>query len=184
MELGEKIRLLRKQRNLTLAELAQQSGLGLGTLSRLENNKASSNVKTHQRLCEALGISLADLYRDTPIPPAESAPRPTSPDEAEIFTYDEKASSILLAANVLDKHMLPQLIVLQPGGQTHREQNRPMSEKWLFVLEGVVEVTVSEQRHELHSHGTLYFKSSLPHQIINAGPVTAKCITVTSPVGL
>lgn len=184
MDLGQKIRALRKQAGFSLAELSQKSGLALGTLSRIENGKAGANVNTHMRLSEALGIPLAELYREVPLLDGEGRPLAPTSDDVETFVYDERASAILLARQVMQKNMLPQLIVLQPRGKTHREQHRPGSEKWLFVLEGEIEVTVGEQRHRLKRYGTLYFKASIPHQLTNQGGSPAKCISVTSPVGL
>jgi len=188
MTVGQKLRSLRKQAKMGLKDLAIKSGVGLGTLSRIENDKlgpSGSRIETHRKICEALGVTLAELYRDLEQPTeADTSSMKLAAEEAETFTYDEKAQSILLAKQVLQKNMLPQLIVLQPGGKTHLERTRPGCEKWLFVLEGEVEVTVGEQRHALARHGTLYFKASVPHQLINPKEVTAQCISVTSPVGL
>lgn len=185
MDLGEKIRRLRKQAGLNLQGLSQKSGIGLGTLSRLENGKVMANVRTHAKLCEALGISLAELYREVETNGEGLTPLEPTSEEVETFTYDEKAQSILLARQVLRKHMLPQLLILQPGGQTHQERAGLGTEKWLFVLEGVVEVAIGEEsRHLLKRHGTLYFKASSTHQVKNQGKTVAKCISVTSPVRL
>ena len=175
MELGDKIRALRKQAGWTLEEFRQKSGVALGTLSRIENGKTSGNVRTHAKLCEALGISLPELYKDVPLLDGDSEPITPTSEEVETFVYDEKASAILLAKQVMQKNMLPQLIVLQPDGHTHQEQNRPGCEKWLFVLEGEIEVVVGERRYRLKKHGTLYFKASAPHQLSNAGKAIAKC---------
>lgn len=184
MDLGEKVRMLRKQAGWSLERLAQKSDLALGTLSRIENGKAGSNVKTHQKLCEAFGTSLAELYRGVPMVGGETAPISPTSEDAETFTYDGKTSAILMARQVMDKHMLPQLLILQSGGKTHLEQNRVGCEKWLFVLEGALDVQVDEQRYRLSRYGTLYFKASVRHQLSNPGKVVAKCISVTSPVGL
>lgn len=184
MDLGQKIRTLRKQAGFTLQVLSKKTGLGLGTLSRIEHGKAGSTIRTHQKLCEAFGISLAELYRDAELPGADTQPLTLASEEVETFTYDEKASSILLAKDVLSKNMLPQLLVLKPGGRTHQEQNRPGTERWLFVLEGAVEVTIGERRQRLSRYGTLYFKASIAHQFRNPGKTIAKCLSVTSPVGL
>lgn len=184
INLGQKIHSLRKQAGFTLEDLAAKSGLALATLSRIEHGKAGSNVKTHLKLCDALGISLTELYQGVPMLGGETEPLEPTSEQAETFIYDEKASAILLARQVLQKNMMPQLITLQPGGSTHRELQRPGTEKWLFVLEGAVEVKVGEQHFELKRYGTLYFKASQPHQLRNPGKAAAKCISVTSPVGL
>ncbi len=185
MDLGQKLRFLRKQAGLTLEELSKKSSLALGTLSRLENNKGGgTNLKTHQKLCEALGISLQELYAEVPLQDADGKPILPGSADVETFVYDEKASAILLAKQVMQKNMLPQLLVLQPSGKTHTERTKPGCEKWVFVLEGMIDVQVGEQHHRLSRYGTLYFKASLLHQLTNPGKTTAKCISVTSPVGL
>ena len=185
LPLGQKLRLLRQQAGFTLATLSKKSSLALGTLSRLENNKGGgTNLKTHQKLCDALGISLQELYADVPVQDVEGHPILPGSQDVETFVYDEKASAILLAKQVMQKNMLPQLLVLQPGGQTHPERTKPGCEKWVFVLEGTVEIIVGEQHYSLKRYGTLYFKASVPHQVRNAGARVAKCVSVTSPVGL
>jgi len=183
-ELGTRIRALRKQAGWSLAELSQKSGLALGTLSKIEHGKAGSNLSTHQKLAGAFGIALTDLYEDLPVLGGQTQPISPGSRDVETFAYDGKSQAILLAKQVMDKRMLPQMVLLEPGGKTHLEKNHVGTEKWLFVLEGSVEVKVAEERFALKRYGTLYFKASLPHQLSNTGKTTAKCISVTSPVGL
>lgn len=184
MQLGEKVHQLRKQAGLNLQTLAQKSGVSLATLSKLENSKVSANIATYQKVCDALGITLGELYRDVEEPGGGVAPLSATSPDAQRFHYDEKAQAIFLATDILQKNMMPQLITLQPGGCTHQEQTRLGVEKWLYVSEGTVEVTVGEQRHLLKKYDALYFKASAPHQLKNPGKTITKCICVTSPVVL
>ncbi len=184
MEFGKKIRMLRKERGLSLEQLAARSGAALATLSRIENGKGSGTFRTHQRIAEALGIQLTEMYRNLEEPEQETVFIEPAAEEAEIFTYDEKASAILLTKQVSSKQMLPQLIVLQPGGKTSLEQYRKGTERWLFGLEGSIEVVVANKSYHLSQGGTLYFKASLPHQLQNGSAATGKAISVTSPVVL
>lgn len=184
MEFGKRIRILRKERGLSLEQFAARSGVALATLSRIENGKGSGTFRTHQRIAEALGIQLTEMYRNLEEPEQETVFIEPEAEEAEIFTYDEKASAILLTKQVSKKQMLPQLIVLQPGGKTALEQYRKGTDRWLFGLEGSVDVAVGNKSYRLFNGGTLYFKASLPHQLQNEGTVTGKVISVTSPVAL
>lgn len=184
MDLGYKIRSLRKQAGWNLEEFSRRSGVALSTLSRIETGKFRGHLGTHEKICRAFGISLPDLYRevDSPENGAVSAAPPA--EEVETFTYNEKAQSILLVKQVMQKTMLPELLVLHPAGKTHVEQKRLGTERLLLVLEGEVAVQVDTQRYPLRKHGTLYFKASLPHQVRNAGKGTAKVLSVLSPVAL
>ncbi len=182
VELGLRIRTLRKERALSLEQLAAKSGVALATLSRIENGKGAGTFRTHQRIAEALGLSMPELYLGLQEPEQEAVLIEPQPGEAEIFTYDEKASAILLTRQVSSKQMFPQLIIIQSGGKTAQEQYRKGTERWLFGLEGAVEVTVGAKSYRITKDGTLYFKASLPHQLVNAERSVAKIISVTSPV--
>jgi uncharacterized cupin superfamily protein len=106
----------------------------------------------------------------------------TRADEVETFTYDEKASAVLLAKQLSGKQMLPQLIMLQPAGKTTLEQYPAGTERWVFCLEGEVSVAVGSASYRLAAEGTLYFKASLPHHFENTGQTAAKLLSVTSPI--
>ena len=180
--LGNRLRSLRKERRLSLEQLAGKSGVALATLSRIENGKGSGTFKTHLRIAEAFGLSLPDLYRDLRPQDHDAVLMDAQADEAETFNYDEKASAVLLAKQLSGKQMLPQLIVLQLGGKTTLEQYPAGTERWIFCLEGTVSVMVGPASYQITNGGTLYFKASLPHRFENNGPATAKLISVTSPI--
>ena len=181
-DLGERIRTLRKERGLSLEQVSAKSGVALATLSRIENGRGSGTFRTHQKIAEAFGLPLPDLYRDLRLSEQETTPMSSHSDEVETFTYDEKASAIFLAKQVSGRQMLPQMITLQPGGETALEQYSAGTERWIFSLEGTVDVTVGSKSYRLTMGGTLYFKASLPHRFKNQEQTVAKIISVTSPV--
>ena len=182
--LGARIRALRKERGFSLEDVAAKSGLAASILSKLENDKGGSTVETHRKMAEALGVALADLFRGLGEPEPEVAVTEPKTQDAEVFTYDEKASAILLTNQASRKQMLPQLVVLKPGGRTAVEQYRKGTERWLLCEEGTIEATVGDKRYRIAKGGTLYFKASLPHQLRNANRGVAKVLSVTTPAVL
>ena len=185
MEFGMRVRSLRKERGLSLEQLAARSNVALATLSRIENGKGTGTFRTHQRIAEALDLPLTELYRNLQESEQEAILIEPGSGEAESFSYDENASAILLTKQVSRKQMLPQLIVIHPGGKTALEQYRKGTERWLFGLEGSVEITVGSKKYQVSKGGTLYFKASLSHQLVNGDQAsTAKVISVTCPTVL
>ncbi len=184
MELGTRLRALRKEHGLSLEQLASKSGVALATLSRMENGKGSGTFRTHQKIAEALGLAITELYRDFHEPEQEAVLVRLETEEAESFTYDEKTSAILLTSQIFQKNMLPQMVVFQPGGKTALEQYRKSIERWILVLEGVIEAIVGGKTYQVPKGGTLYFKASLPHQFHNRETGVTKIISVTSPAVL
>lgn len=182
--LGARIRFLRKDLGFTLEQLSQKSGVALATLSRLENGKGQGTFRTHQRIADAFGLPLPELYRNLQEQVPEAHLIEPGGEEAESFTYDDKASAVLLARPVPRRQMLPQMILLKPGGKTSLEQYPAGTERWLLGLEGAVEVAVGEKAYRVPQGGTLYFKASLPHRLENKETTTARVISVTSPASL
>src|SRR5919106_6737863 len=66
---GAQIRRRRRDRGLTLAAIAQQTGLNVGYLSQVENDKASPSLETLAALADALDVPIAWFLLDTSIGP-------------------------------------------------------------------------------------------------------------------
>ncbi|MCM8794736.1 MAG: XRE family transcriptional regulator [Candidatus Omnitrophica bacterium] len=186
MRIGMKIRALRKEQGLSLEQLSAKCGVALATLSRIENDKGSTTFRTHKKIADALDVPVVELFKGIePKQEVDLAEPHTADDEADTFTYDEKTAALLLTHQVSGKHMLPQLLILQPGGKTSLEQYRPGTERWLFVLEGSAEVTIGAKSYRLAKGNTLYFKASAAHQIQNLEEnAPTKIISVSSPAAL
>ncbi len=191
MKIGEKIQQLRQAQKMTMSELAAKSSVQLATLSRIENHKMTGTLECHSKIAQALGISIVDLYRDITIKDKKaSSPLPQLPQtqsslrSPEFFIHSEKSTHELLTASVLAKKMMPTMLKLEPGGKTTPEQNQTGSEKFIFVLEGNVEVTVDGKSYSLAKNSTLYFDSSLPYYMANNGKTSARVLCVGTPVSL
>lgn len=55
--LGERLARLRLTKNLTQRQLAEQAGLGLRTVQRLEQGAAASQLSSFLRICRVLGLA-------------------------------------------------------------------------------------------------------------------------------
>ena len=65
MDIGQRIKQLRIQNELTLEELASRSELTKGFLSQVERNLTSPSVSTLEDILEALGTDLATYFTDS-----------------------------------------------------------------------------------------------------------------------
>jgi len=55
MQFGDKLRMLRAQKKMTQAELAQRSGIPRGDISRIEKNRLMAMAGEKKRIRKALG---------------------------------------------------------------------------------------------------------------------------------
>jgi transcriptional regulator with XRE-family HTH domain len=65
MKIGEKIRSLRKQKNMSLRELAQVTGLSKTTLGDLEKDVKNPSLDTLEKIAVAFEVTPAELLKET-----------------------------------------------------------------------------------------------------------------------
>lgn len=66
LQVGRRIKALRTARQLSLSDLARQSGIAKATLSQIETGKANPTLETLWELTRTLHVPLGDLVRDEP----------------------------------------------------------------------------------------------------------------------
>jgi transcriptional regulator with XRE-family HTH domain len=71
VELGDMLRKFRLQRNLTLAELSEKSGVSISFISQVENGKNMPSLETLKALAKALHITIEVLVLTNSISPEE-----------------------------------------------------------------------------------------------------------------
>ena len=62
LKIGESLRIVRRQRNLSLLVLSNLSGVQMATLSRMENNRTLGTLKNYKLIAEAMGLKLSELF--------------------------------------------------------------------------------------------------------------------------
>lgn len=65
MEIGYKLKNLRKIKNLTQEELAERTDLSKGYISQIESQNASPSMETFLNILEVLGTSASDFFKET-----------------------------------------------------------------------------------------------------------------------
>jgi transcriptional regulator with XRE-family HTH domain len=183
MKVGNSLQRLRKEKNVTLDELSKKSGVALATLSRIENNKMTGTIDSHNRICKALGVSLADLYRELE-DVSKTIESVTRENRTEHFVHAKKARYELLVTKTMDKKLMPLMMILQAGGTTQKEKNKVGVEKFIYVLKGAFSAHVGEQVFDLKHGDSLYFDASLPHHFENTSETEAEAVCVISPPAL
>ena len=139
MHVGELIKKFRKDKKMTLVELSQKSGVALATLSRIENGRMTGTLKSHIKICEAIGVTLTDLYKELPSS-RKTVEVKVKEAEKKVSIHDKKSSVVMLASNIQNKKMLPFLITISNGGRTNTEETAHSVEKFIYVLNGKAEI--------------------------------------------
>ena len=177
MNIGSQLKALRKEKRMSLKELSQKSKVAEATLSRMEHGAMTGTLQSHMSICRALGVSLTDFYRKIENE-KKSVFLMREKEKRDMFVYEKRSTLEFLTTKVMDKGMMPVLLRIAQGGETHKEENKTGSEKFIYVLSGNLTVKIDKEDYHLNRHDSLYFDASLPHSFKNngSGDVTAMCV--------
>jgi transcriptional regulator with XRE-family HTH domain len=132
--LGARLRRLRRERSLSLGEVARATDISQSFLSHVENGKSDITFMRLERLIALYGASLADIAAPHP-----ANDRIVRASEQERLEFPEAHAAIYLLAPDTKRSMMPVLCVYEPGGGSD-EPFRTESEEFVHVLHGAVKI--------------------------------------------
>ena len=174
MDIGEKIKRLRTEKQLTQEELANRCELSKGFISQLENNLTSPSIATLIDILEILGTNLREFFNEI------DDERISFTKEDMFETEDLKYKLKWLIPNSQKNEMEPIIITLYPGGQ-YKEEKPHEGEEFGYVLAGSIYVHIGEKKNKVKKGESFYFRPKANHYISNEGKTTAKVIWVSTP---
>ncbi len=181
--LGERIKTLRKQRKITLVEVAHKTGIDQATLSRIENGRMTGTLASHTKIAEVLGGRLPELYEDV-IEKINEDRENAARRKLETFSHSGGAVAELLTSGVLQKKMMPILLKIKGKGRTETEEYPAGSERFIYCIKGAAEITIGREKKGLKSFEGLYFNAALPHFFKNSAKGECWCLSVMTPTSL
>ena len=183
LDLGARVRELRKAREWTLEQAATQAGLARSTLSKIENGQMSPTYEALKKLAVGLEISVPQLFT----PPRQGqvngrmaytaagtgGTKPTT-------TYEHE----LLAETLTKKQMLPYKARIRARSFDEFDGwVRHDGEEFLYVLTGVVTLYTEFYEPIVMKRGdSAYYDAAMGHNLISTSDEDANVLWVTSLV--
>lgn len=174
------LRHLRRARNMTLAELAERTGLTNGYLSNVENGVAVPSLSTLATLATVLGADMSVFF-----PPPERSTvhvHRASGMNHRLVTSSSAAIYTILSGRSGDRTCTGLLGRIAPS-----ESDTPCSpfgERLLLVLEGEVELRIGAVRHRLGPGETLHYSSRPDHALEVTSTEAAVLLWIMTPPAL
>lgn len=186
-ELGKSLRVLRKQRGMTLSEASALAGLPVSTLSKIENNRMSVSYDKMLRIARALDVDIGQLFSSEPTvsPATGSSPggrrsitRAGSGYAIETPNY----AHLYPASDLLNKRIVPIIAEIRARSlAAFGELIRHSGEEYAYVLEGAVDLhTDLYAPLRLETGDSIYFDSGMGHAYIAAGEGPCKVLSICS----
>ncbi|MFN3792036.1 helix-turn-helix domain-containing protein [Massilia sp.] len=173
--IARRVRSLREKRGLSLATLAELSGVGRSTISLIERGESSATATVLDKLAGALGVPLAALFEQGGDADAEPSPLARAADQP-VWTDP--------VSGYLRRHLSPaapspiQLVeVVFPPGQRVAFDTSPRDadiRQQVWMIEGEMEISLGDARWRLAAGDCLAMRVDRPTSFHNPGTKAAR----------
>jgi transcriptional regulator with XRE-family HTH domain len=165
---GARLRALRRERGLTLAELSAETGISVSILSRLESGQRRPTLELLLPLASFHAVQLDALVGVPPTGDPRVHPRPVHVDGATLLPLTQRQGGLQGY-----KHFYP----AQPAPPVPELRTHP-GHAWLCVLSGKLRLVLSEEDLVLGPGEAVEFDMRIPHWLGNAGTEPVECLSL------
>ncbi len=176
MEIGDKLRNLRIQKNLTQEELGERTDLTKGYLSQLERDLSSPSMETFFTILEVLGVTPEEFFRED-----QSHHQIVYRDEDSTRYVDEENGYELkwLISDSNEKEMEPILLTFEKEGE-YKTFEPSLAETFIYVLDGTIALTLGDTQYKARKGQSVYYQATEPHQLKNIGRQKSRVLVVVT----
>jgi len=167
IQIGKKIRAIRREKGNTIQDIAQKAGVSKGLISKIENGRTVPSLPVLLGIIQALDMNIPVFFEDIEYIHYDSFVHkkkkdytPFKKESSKGFTYkailEHSFTHFSLEVNILD---------LEPENQ--REMVTTDGFTYLYMLKGQVEYLLGETSLVLQPEDSLFFNGKIPHKPIN-----------------
>ncbi len=173
-----KLKDIRKEKNITLQELSETAGVSKGMLSQVENNRTIPSLSVFFKIIQSLKIDLNSFFQNFNL--AEGSK--VIFKKADQYQPFEKENSIgfqyqRILSSSIDEHYLDfVLLTLMPNVQ--RESVQTDGYEFKYILSGKVEYTIGEEVFIMEAGDSIFFDAIEPHNLKSLGDNAAQLLVV------
>lgn len=176
VNVGQRLRQLREERNISMRGLATRSGLSANALSMIERGKTSPSVSTLYKLSDALGVPITEFFTQQ-----------LERQEVVFLKSDARARISFMRGNIeglggeqFVGKVSPFLVTLENGASSGPVQMSHTGHEFVFCLRGKLDYRVEKQTFSLDSGDSLLFAAQLKHSWKSSGGNVTTALIVIS----
>lgn len=170
IKVSNRIKDIRKDKNITIQELSDLVGISKGMLSQVENNRTIPSLSVFFNLIKALDIDFNEFFKDINLLPQNNKVifkkkeqyQPFEKGNATGFHYKRIFSTILN-----DNHLDFVLLTLEPN--SNRDLVTTDAFEFKYLLKGSIECIIGTETFLLKEGDTIFFDATEQHNLVNKG---------------
>ena len=176
VRVGSRLRILRRERGLTIEQVASATGLTKGFISQLERDTTTPSLSSLARICDALGVRMGDVFHSEGgdavrlIRRGERPPTDWSPNHFLLSPAQERR------LQAIESNIPPR------GSAGDELYSFPGDVEFVYVVTGALELRVGDETYQLAEGDALTYPLREPHTWMNPSTEeTARVLWVAVP---
>ncbi len=188
--LGQAIRALRLQRNVTGSELARRCNVTRGLISQIERGTTVPSLDVLVRIANALGVPVGQLLDSSSANLTQQVSSVTELSYYPVVRRKERRRITFPRENQVYESLTPtisgqlEFSILRIGPL--ELENSPVyshpGEEALLVLEGSLTVYLNETPYHLEKGDSMRYPAAIPHRYVCRGDKPAVVVMAETPV--
>ena len=176
MDLGARLKTIRKRLGLSQRELGKRAGVTNSTISMIEKNTVSPSFSPLLKVLKGFPMGVEEFFTTDLVM-----------SNQVVFKADEQADMSaqgvaikLIGHGVAERNISLLSETYPPGADTGAEMIKYDGEEAGIVVQGEIELTVDQQVYHLVTGDGYFFRTHLPHRFRNLGDTTAKVVSANN----
>ena len=180
---GSKIKGIRESKNITIAEMAERSGLAVEQVESIENDAFLPSLGPLIKIARALGVRLGTFLDDNDALGPVVSRAAEHYDSSISFSNDaaEARKNMVyhsLAKQKAGRHMEPFIIDINPSEEKEFKLSAHEGEEFIYVMEGEVEIAYGKEIYTLRAGDSIFYDSIVKHHVHGAAGQAARILAV------
>jgi transcriptional regulator with XRE-family HTH domain len=177
---GKILKSIRLKRDMTIQTLAAQSKVSSNMISRVERGLTIPSVEILMKLAAVFDKSINYFIEEVSTTHEIVY---SSPGQRDTTVYDDEKNmhTESFTSGLRDPQFMSFFCVVPKGGTSGQKQMYHPGDELIYLVEGMLKVTIAGEEYSLSAGDSLSFKSHLPHRWDNIGNDDARIIWTLSP---
>lgn len=183
MELGQQIKKLRKNKKITIKQMAALTGLSTGFISQFERGITTIDVDHLNEMAQILETDVADFFRnngkaaenfeDEIVVRGYQRPYLQNLNQSIHFNLSQISPQAVIRPEYIE--VIPREIKEKPTIYTHE------GEEFIFVLEGILTFYWDDQVTKLYPGDSAHYHAEHPHNWANLSDSVVRLLVIHVP---
>jgi len=180
--IGEKIRSIRKNKNLTIVELSEKINVTSGYISQIERDLISPSLSVLKRLSQALEVPLSVLFLEKSDTDIVTIPQ-NERTKVKLNNVNVELEYITPLLKNGDKKIGCEAFLFKLNPKTWASNHSIMHEtkECIYVLHGEIECHVGDNIYTLSKGDSIIVPENNNHMIYNRNEDVSEALCIISP---